>query len=249
MSQLTCPLCGRSLEVDGAILTACPRCRASMLSPEAKPGDSLIPSVLGETSGKIDLAALMRRVLAEQQPGEEIDSALQRVLERDHPEEAAKMAQTIGQHFKFQLDSFGQSPQQAAKTLAKSQAFISFDAEGKPFLHTMLFQVQGVEKLSPEFRQKIVDQLEKSMQEGQPVPKLVVGAPELTVQGLDDLSEEARAEVLEQIKKAFQEGKPIPRHIVTRHMVQLQGSGGLTTIVLALLVLGAMILAYLLSRH
>ena len=220
-----------------------------MLSPEEKPADSLIPSVFTQTSGKIDLAALMRQVLSEQQPGEEIDSALQRVLEREHPQQATKIAQTIGQHFKFQSDSFGQQPQQAAETLAKSQAFLSFDAEGKPFLHTMLLQVRGVENLSPEFRQKIVGQLEKSMREGKPIPKLIVGAPELKVQGLDDLSEEARAEVLEQIKKAFEEGKPIPRQIVSRRTVQIQGSCGLTTIVLIGLVLGAMILAYLLSRH
>jgi hypothetical protein len=219
-----------------------------MLSPEEKPGGSLIPSVFRETSGKIDLAALMRRVLSEQQHGEEIASALQRVLQREHPEEAAKIAQTIGQHFKFQLDSFGQQAQQAAETLGKSQAFISFDAEGKAFLQTMLFQVQGVENLSPEFRQKIVEQLKTSMREGQPIPKLIVGAPELKVQGLDDLSEEARAEVLEQIKKAFQEGKAIPRQIVASRTVQIQGSSCLT-IVLAILVLGAIILAYLLSRH
>jgi len=246
------------LEEEGAILSTCPRCHADVSAGEEKLTYPLISPVSAEVaSDRFDVAALMRRVLAEQRPGEEIEAALERVLQREHPQEAAKIAQAISQHFKLHQERLGNNHQQAAEILAKSVAFLSFDSEGKPSLEAMMFETKGLENLPKETRLAIAEQMKKAIVEGKPLSRqmggFVVGRPEVNVQGLENLSEEDRLEVLEQMKKAALEGKPFPQNIVIGSLrlgkAQWSWSCGLTQIVLAVLVVGALILVYILSRH
>lgn len=119
-------------------------------------------------TGKIELASLMQHVLAEQQPGEDINTPLERVIPKEHAENADKIILAIEQCLKFQQDRFGQSSQQAAESLANSQAFLSIDSEGKTFLETFSTQVQGLENLSPKERQLVMEQFERAIREGKP---------------------------------------------------------------------------------
>ena len=130
MGQLSCPKCGYSLEEEGAILSTCPRCESEVPPSENQPStvQPLVAPV--PASGKLDVAGLMRRVLAEQQPGEDIDAALQRVARTEHPENAAKITQAIQQHLKLHQEGLGNTHQQAAEILAKSVAYLSFDSKG-----------------------------------------------------------------------------------------------------------------------
>jgi uncharacterized Zn finger protein (UPF0148 family) len=258
MTQLTCPKCGHSLEEEGAILSTCPRCHTEVMSAEKKQNPRLSPSTLAEiTSDKVDVAALMRRVLADQRPGEDIDGALERVARAEHPESAAKIAQAIQQHFKLHQDRLGNSRQQAAEILAKSLAFLSFDSKGNPSLEALMFESKGLENFPEETRLVIAEQMKKAILEGKPLSRqmggIVVGRPEVNVQGLENLSEEDRLEVLEQMKKAVLEGKPFPQNIVIGSLrlgkAQWSWSCGLTQIVLAVLVLAALVLVFILSRQ
>ncbi len=237
MSQLTCPQCGHSLEEEGAILSTCPRCHADVSAGEEKLTYPLISPVSAEVAS--------------------VEAALERVLQREHPQEAAKIAQAISQHFKLHQERLGNNHQQAAEILAKSVAFLSFDSEGKPSLEAMMFETKGLENLPKETRLAIAEQMKKAIVEGKPLSRqmggFVVGRPEVNVQGLENLSEEDRLEVLEQMKKAALEGKPFPQNIVIGSLrlgkAQWSWSCGLTQIVLAVLVVGALILVYILSRH
>ena len=66
MGQLSCPKCGYSLEEEGAILSTCPRCELEVPPSESQPStvQPLVAPV--PASGKLDVAGLMRRILAEQ---------------------------------------------------------------------------------------------------------------------------------------------------------------------------------------
>jgi len=251
MNGLTCPKCGYSLEEEGAILATCPRCEAELLTIQNQPLPLQPFAAPIQASDKLDVAALMRRVLAEQRPREDIDAALERVVAKEHPENAAQIIQTLQQHFKLHQDRLGNSRQQAAEILAKSIAFLSFDLEGKPSMEAMMFEAKGLENLPEETRLAVAEQMKKVIVAGKSVPQLIVGQPVVNFQGLENLSEEDRMQILEQMKEAVLEGRPFPRNIVigSRRVVKLQGTSGLTTIVLAALVLGALILVYLLSRH
>jgi hypothetical protein len=194
-------------------------------------------------SKKLDVAALMRQVLAEQQPGEDIDAALERVTAREFPENP-KIVHVIQQHFKLQQDRLGHSRQQAAEFLAKSSAFLSFDSKGDPFLEAVIFETKSFGNLPEETRSEVLEKMRQAIMEGKSTPFI---RTDVKIPGLEGLSEENRAEILEQIKQAFQEGKPIPERIVTRR-IEVKGSSFLT-LVLFLAVLGVLILAYVLSRH
>jgi len=257
MGQLSCPKCGYSLEEEGAILSTCPRCESEVPPSENQPS-TVQPLVAPVPAlGKLDVAGLMRRVLAEQQPGEDIDAALQRVARTEHPENAAKITQAIQQHFKLQQDRLANSRQQAAEILAKSVAYLSFDSKGNPSLQALMFEAKGLENLPEEMRLAIAEQMKKAIVEGKPISPQMggigVGRPEVNVQGLENLSEEDRLEVLEQMGKAVLEGKPFPQNIVIGSLRLGKGqwswSCGLTQIVLAVLIVGALILAFILSRH
>jgi hypothetical protein len=249
MTPLTCPKCGHSLEEDGAILSICPHCCAEITESDNKSVPILPLSSLAETSlDKLDVAALMRSVLAAQQPGEDIDAALERVVPSQNLEKTAKIVQAIQQHLKLYQERLGKSRQQAAEFLAKSSASLSFDSEGTPFLEAVLFETQGFANLPEEARLKLFEQMKKAIVEGKPIPGVIAGPSEVKVQGLEQLPEETRAEVLEQIQEAIQQGKPIPRQIVTHHVAESRGLSAVG-IVLFLLVLGIMVLAYVLSRH
>jgi hypothetical protein len=86
----------------------------------------------------------------------------------EHPDNADKIILSIEQCLKFQQDRFGQSSLQAAESLANSQAFLTIDPEGKTFLETFSTQVQGLENLSPQERQQVMEQFERAIREGKP---------------------------------------------------------------------------------
>jgi hypothetical protein len=149
MAARVCPGCGADVPAEER---SCPRCGATMASSTAD-------TVLGMQVKALDVAALMREALAEQKPGEEIDLPLRRVLEGKTLDGKDAIHNVISENLKIMSWRLGIKRQEAAEQLSRSQAQLKTTPDGKPFLETFTTNVVGLESLSAEAREQVLEQL------------------------------------------------------------------------------------------
>jgi uncharacterized Zn finger protein (UPF0148 family) len=252
MPEITCPRCGYSLESAGSIATTCPRCESSLQFEEQKPVARSSPAnAAGDSQSKLDAAALMRQVLAEQRPGEDLDAVLERIAKAEDPQAREKIIKAIESFLSFRQQQLGISRQEAAQLLAGSMAQLSIMPDGNPFLEGIDLK-QGMATLTPEFRQQLLQQIEKSFREGKPLPTPIITGIEkvkltnLNIQGIEKLAPKYQQQIQQQIEEAIREGKPIPTTNITL-TVNLGKLSPSKVLILTALLLGCLLLAYLLS--
>jgi hypothetical protein len=205
MPETTCPQCGYSLETAGSVATTCPRCESALDFGETKAAPTPPAINLSDSSSpKIDVAGLMRRVLAEQRSEEDLDAALERIARYEYREESGKIVKLIQQFLTWRQQWFGVNRTEAAELLAKSTAQLTIMPGGNPFLEEIDVSQQGLEGLPPEYHQELLQQIEKSFREGKRVPGAIV-ASDLYIRGIDKIG----LEYQQKIKEAIRQGMPI----------------------------------------
>jgi hypothetical protein len=155
--RFLCPQCGRGFP-EGTAFARCPQCEAPLL--EAGP---LRAADIRGLPEHLDVAALLKQVLAEQQPGEDIEAALRQHVERDYPEAAEVLCRLIGQQLDLWQRFRGVTRQEAAEQLAGAESELEVRPGGTPEVRTSYqtdLQVTNVEDLPPELRERVQKQLE-----------------------------------------------------------------------------------------
>lgn len=121
----------------------------------------------------LDVAGLMRTALGEQQPGEEIETALRRMFPGKDPAGEEKIYQVICEFLKMMEWRQGISRQESAKQLADSECHMKVMPDGTPFLETFAVNVKGLESLLPEQREQALQQIRESLAQGK-LPRTVI---------------------------------------------------------------------------
>jgi len=164
ITKRVCPGCGAEVPAEER---SCPHCGATMASSTAD-------TVLGMQVKVLDVAALMQEALAEQKPGEEIDPPLRRVLQGKALGDKEAIHNIIAENLKIMSWRLGIQPQQAAEQLSQSKAHLKTTPDGKPFLETFTTNVVGLESLSAEAREQVLEQLKENLAHGKAGP-IVIG--------------------------------------------------------------------------
>jgi len=149
MAARVCPGCGADVPAEER---SCPRCGATMASSTAD-------TVLGMQVKVLDVAELMREALAEQKPGEDIVLPLRRILEGKDLGDKEAVHNIISENLKIMSWRLGIKQQEAAEQLSRSKAQLKTTPDGKPFLETFTTNVVGLESLSVEAREQVLEQL------------------------------------------------------------------------------------------
>ncbi|HEV3258414.1 MAG TPA: hypothetical protein VG013_16155 [Gemmataceae bacterium] len=168
--QFLCPRCGKAFE-EGTTLTVCPDCRVLLRSTAAPPaGSSTSASDLGNLASPIDLAALMRELLAGDPREEEVDVGLRRILQDEQPQAAEGLFRVISELLGAQQRMRGISRLEAVAQLASARSELRMSPEGKPQITSFQVRVQGLEQLAPEQREQVLEELEEAVRTGKPLP-------------------------------------------------------------------------------
>jgi hypothetical protein len=124
---------------------------------------------------KLDIDALMKQVLADQQPGEDIDAALDRVIRREYPAAHDSLSKLIRNALDLEQKMWGGTRQEAGQRLAQDRSQLEIQPDGKPMVKTFHqeFNFQGVE-LSPEQQEQIKQVLEEALRTGKPIERLQI---------------------------------------------------------------------------
>ena len=126
-----CPHCGHAF-LEGTGFTKCPQCQVPLL--EAGPA---FTAELRKLPDHVDLAALVRDAIAEQQPEEDIAAALERAVQRGFPESADGLYRLISELLATQQRLRGLTLQAAAEEMAKSQSELQLGPDGAPRVRTI----------------------------------------------------------------------------------------------------------------
>jgi hypothetical protein len=121
----------------------------------------------------LDVAALMEHVLAAKPREEEIDDALRRVLQQEHPEAAQALFNVFVETLRTQQRMFGITRLQAVTQLANAKSEMNLSPEGKPEITSIRVQAEGLENLSLDQREQVLHELESAVRTGQPLPKRI----------------------------------------------------------------------------
>ena len=164
--RFLCPHCGQAFS-EGTSFTRCPKCRVALL--EAAPTEM---ADIDTSAKQVDLDALLRRVLSERKAGEDIDVALNRVIQREYPESAAQLTRVISQ----QLDEWqrvqGITREEAAKQLAAAESELVLGPRGTSEVRTEFateINVSNLDDLSPEQREQVRALIHQATAEGKPL--------------------------------------------------------------------------------
>jgi hypothetical protein len=130
---------------------------------------------LGNLPSPLDLAALMRHVLAGHPREEDIDAALRRVIQQEYPQAEEGLFSVLSEMLTAEQRMLGISRQEAATQLAQAKSEMRISPEGKPEITSFRyqFQAEGLERLSPEQREHVLEQLETAARTGGPIPKVL----------------------------------------------------------------------------
>jgi hypothetical protein len=164
--RFLCPTCGQGF-MEETSFTRCPRCGTALLKAGAKEPADL--ARLGEVD--VDVDALLRKALAAQQPGEEIDKALARIIEREYPDSQQRLIEVIGSQLDEWLATRKISRQRAAEELARADSQLKLGPEGRAELRTEFrseIRLDGLEELSPELRDEARKQIADMLASGAP---------------------------------------------------------------------------------
>jgi hypothetical protein len=129
---------------------------------------------------QVDIDALMRQALAEQQAGGEIDAAVALVVERMYPHAREGLCRLITQQIDAIQQLQGTSRQEAAEQVAKGESELVMRPEGIPELRTKFVsnvRVSGLENLSPEQREEVQKQIAVAMESGRPPDLMRIAVP------------------------------------------------------------------------
>jgi hypothetical protein len=162
--RFVCPQCGRAFK-EGVTFTVCPQCQVPLLSADAG-----IPADAENLPQRLDIGDLMKRVLADQQPDEEIDAALKRVIDREYPDAHDSLTKLIRNAIDLTQQMWGGTRQAAAQRLAEDTTQLEMQPDGKPMVRTVHeeFKFQGAE-LTPEQQEQLKRQVEEALRTGKPI--------------------------------------------------------------------------------
>ena len=162
--RFLCPHCGQAFS-EGTSFTRCPKCRVALL--EAAP-----TGMADVDTSAMHRPALLRRVLAGRETGEDIDAALNRVIQREYPESVAQLTRVVSQ----QLDEWQRvqriSREEAAKQLAAAESELMFGPRGTSEVRTEFateINVSNLDDLSPEQREQVRALIHQATAEGKPL--------------------------------------------------------------------------------
>src|SRR5262245_16222830 len=165
--RFLCPQCGQSF-TDESGVTSCPQCQIPVLRT--------VPSfvALQNLPMPIDIDELMGRVLAEQTPGEEIEAAIQRIVQREYPDAHEDLFRLISEFLRMNQQLRGGTRQEAAEQLARTESELKVQPGGMPEIRMMqtFGEVRGLEDFSPDVREQIMTKLRESLESGKPIQKL-----------------------------------------------------------------------------
>jgi len=139
---------------------------------------STSPADLRHLPSHLDVAALMRHVLSGKPQEHEIDNALRRVLQQEYPEAEEALFSLIVEMLSAEQRMLGITRQQAATQLAQAKSEMRLSPDGKPEIMSLRVQTEGLDLLSSEQREHVLQELEKAVRTGQPMPKQVLMMPE-----------------------------------------------------------------------
>ena len=172
-----CPKCGHAF-LEGTSFTHCPTCQVMLLEA---PHDQLAD--LRNLTDHVDLDELMRKVLAEQYAGEDIESAMRRIVKHEYPDVEEGLCRVVN----IQLDTWQKihsgSRQEAAQALAESQSELTVRPGQKFEVQTIATKTRlfGIGKLSTEQRQQMMTQIDKVLQDGNNYTKVEFGLPAVQI--------------------------------------------------------------------
>ena len=170
-----CPQCGRAFE-EAVWPAVCPDCRAP-LQPAAAPTDNPPPDGPAHLPPHLDIAALMRQVLAEQPREETVDEVLRRVLQRECPEAGEPLFRLLCEMLGAQQRLWGVGRLDGVRRAAQAHTEMHLSPEGRPEITSFQFQAAGLEQLPPEQREQVLRELEEAARTGKPMPQRIVLAP------------------------------------------------------------------------
>jgi len=162
-----CPNCGRGF-LEGTGFTKCPDCQVPLLEA----GEPSTPD-LRNLPQHLDVAALMKQVLSEQQPQEDIDAVITRVIERKYPESAVALKGLIDLSITTEQKLRGLTRQQAAEEIAKSQSQLDVGPDGNPIVRAFHSEI-NLEGVPAEQRAEVQAQIEASMKSGKPFSEVKI---------------------------------------------------------------------------
>jgi hypothetical protein len=160
-----CPRCGHAF-LEGTSFTKCPECQVPLLEAGSSTAD------LRKLPERLDVAALIRDALAEQQPDEDLDVPLKRAIRRKYPECAEGLQRLVSEALAMVERLRGLSRQEAAEEMGKSQSELQLGLDGKPAIRTEYPVVHteiGLEGLSLEQRAEVHEQVEALLKSGKPI--------------------------------------------------------------------------------
>ena len=195
--KFLCPKCGHAF-LEGTSFHKCPQCQVSLLtagSESATDHPATNESILDFTGlpDHVDIDELMRTALADQQPGEKIDAALNRAVAHKYPKAQAALTKLLARQLDTWQQFRGITRQQAAEQLAHAHSEMNFRVVGKPQISTSVEtssvtssvnisesnsvqgveSIQGLDKLPPEQQELIRRQIVDAVKSGKPIPKIM----------------------------------------------------------------------------
>jgi hypothetical protein len=162
--RFLCPQCGRAFR-EGVSFSECPQCQVPLLT--ADPG---LPADAENLPRRLDIGDLMKRVLADQRPGEEIDAALERVVDREFPNAHDSLIKLVRSALDLTQQMWGGTRLEAGQRLAENTTQLEMQPDGKPIVKSIHeeFKFQGAELL-PEQQEQLKRQVEEALRTGKPL--------------------------------------------------------------------------------
>jgi hypothetical protein len=161
--RFLCPKCGHAF-AEGTSFKKCPRCQVPLLEASAGP-----LAELGDLPSEVDLDELLRKVLAEQDPGEDIDRTIKRVVAANYPESEDGLLQLVTKQLEVWEQFRNVSRQQAVQEIAESQSEMVLGAAGQPELRTEFrseIQIGNLDEFSPQMRAEALRHIQDVLRSG-----------------------------------------------------------------------------------
>jgi hypothetical protein len=108
--------------------------------------------------------------LAEHPHEDEIDAALHRVTQREFPHAKESLFAILEELLGAQQRMLGIGRLEAVTRLAQAKSEMRLSPDGKPEITSFAVQTAGLEHLSPEQRERVLQELETTIRTGRPMP-------------------------------------------------------------------------------
>jgi hypothetical protein len=161
--RFLCPTCGHAF-AEGTSFKKCPRCQVPLLQAAANWSASL-----QDLPKPVDLDELLRKVLAAQRPGEDIDRAIARHVAAEYPDAQQGLLEVVGRQLTEWSRVRKTSRQAAAEDLSQSESELTVGADGRSEVRTEMrseTRIDGLEQLSPAMREMALRQIEQAIRSG-----------------------------------------------------------------------------------